>query len=282
MKIEFTKMQGTGNDYIYIDCQKYNLPDPARLAREMSRRRFSVGADGIVLICRSEVADLKMRIFNADGSEAGMCGNGIRCVGKYVHDRGIKRARRLSVETPSGIKHLELTVGDDGCVSSVKVDMGRADFLPVSVPVLSAEPVINRPLSILGKTYPATCLSMGNPHAVIIMSEDLDLLDLERVGPAFERHELFPDRANVDFIRVLNRNTIQMRVWERGSGETLACGTGAGAAVAAAARLGLCSFDTPVIVKLPGGELLIVCDSDYHITMEGPAVTVYEGVYEYN
>ncbi len=282
MKIEFTKMQGLGNDYIYIDCLGRELPDPSRLAREMSRRRFSVGADGVVLICRSEVADVKMRIFNADGSEAGMCGNGIRCVGKFVYDRGIKRSKSLTVETLSGIRHLVLSTGVDGCVSYVKVDMGRADFSPAAVPVLSSKPQVNRPLIVLGKTYPTTCLSMGNPHAVILLESDPDELHLEQLGPAFERHELFPDRTNAEFIRVISRNTIHMRVWERGSGETMACGTGACAAAAVAARLGLCDFGTPVTVKLPGGELVIVCGSDYHMTMEGPAVTVYEGIYEYS
>ncbi len=282
MRIEFTKMQGIGNDYIVIDCLGGEPPDPSLLAVQISRRRFSVGADGVILVCRSEAADVKMRIFNADGSEAGMCGNGIRCVGKFVYDRGIKRSRYLSVETLAGIKHLELTVGNDGCVTSVKVDMGRADFSPAGVPVISDEPVINRPLTVLGQTYNITCLSVGNPHAAVFVPGDLDLLDIVRVGPAFERHIIFPERTNAEFVRVISRNVIHMRVWERGSGETLACGTGACAVVAAAARLGLCDFNTPVTVKLPGGKLVVVCDRDYQMTMEGPAATVYEGIYEYS
>ncbi|MGI6166805.1 MAG: diaminopimelate epimerase [Eubacteriales bacterium] len=277
MRIGFTKMQGLGNDYIVFDCQKSELPEPSRLAVQMTRRRFSVGADGVILVCRSEAADVKMRIFNADGSEAGMCGNGIRCVGKFVYDRGIIKAKKLSVETLSGIRQLELFVGNDGRVNSVRVDMGEADFSPAGVPVLSAGPVINQFLTVLGQTYNVTCLSVGNPHAVVILPGDPDKIDIERVGPALERHELFPERTNVEFIRVSDRKNIEMRVWERGSGETLACGTGACAAVAASARLGLCDFNTPVTVKLPGGELVVVCESDYHITMEGPAATVYEG-----
>lgn len=278
MEIKFTKMHGIGNDYIYVDCMKGEPADPAALSVEMSRRRFSVGADGLILICPSDVADVRMRIFNADGSEAKMCGNGIRCVGKFVYDKSITRKNPLSVETLGGIKTLELTVAD-GEVSAARVDMGIADFTPTAVPVLSEKPLINSPIEVLGSTYLTTAVSMGNPHTVTLVDNPGEF-DLERIGPAFERHPLFPERVNAEFIRVIDRHTIEMRVWERGSGETFACGTGASASGAAAVKLGLCDFDTPITLRLLGGELSITCRRDFRVFMSGPAETVYEGVYK--
>ena len=278
MEIKFTKMHGIGNDYIYVDCMRQMLPDPASLSVTMSRRRHSVGSDGLILICPSDVADVKMRIFNADGSEAKMCGNGIRCVGKFVYDKNIVRKKSLSVETLGGIKYLELSV-KDGEVSSVRVDMGVADFTPAAVPHLSPSPLIDSPIEVLGKIYRTTSLSMGNPHTVTIVDNSATF-ELEKIGPAFESHPLFPERVNAEFIKIHDRNHIEMRVWERGSGETFACGTGASASVAAAVRLGLCDADRPVKVSLLGGELEITCRSDFRVFMDGPAETVYEGIYK--
>lgn len=280
MEIKFTKMHGIGNDYIYIDCMDKELPDPGAVSIAMSPRHFSVGSDGIVLICPSRVADVKMRIFNADGSEARMCGNGIRCVGKFVYDRNIVRKKNISVETLSGIKQLELTTGSDRLVSLVTVGMGKADFTPEKIPVISGVPFVNMPLEVHGKVYLATCVSMGNPHAVVYV-DDPATLDLGQTGPAFEKHRLFPDRINTEFIKVIDRRTIEMRVWERGSGETYACGTGACAAAAASVKLGLCDAGVPVTVRLTGGDLEITVSDDWQVFMTGPAETVYEGIYQY-
>ncbi len=281
MEIRFTKMHGIGNDYIYVNCMEHELPEPGKVSAAMSKRHFSVGSDGLILICPSKTADVRMRMFNADGSEGRMCGNGIRCVGKYVYDKNIVRKKNLTVETLSGIKHLELTVDENsGEVSTVKVDMGFADFSPSSVPVLSDVPFINLPLEVQGKTYLATCVSMGSPHVVTYVENPAGM-DLEHIGPSFETHRLFPDKINAEFIRVIDRRTIEMRVWERGSGETMACGTGACASAAASVKLGLCDFNTPITVKLLGGDLTIVCREDWRIFMTGPAEKVFEGIYQY-
>lgn len=278
MEIKFTKMHGIGNDYIYIDCMRQTPENPAALSRAMSRRRHSVGSDGLILICPSDVADVRMRVFNADGSEARMCGNGIRSVGKLVYDKNIIRKTSLSVETLGGIKYLELNV-KDGEALSVRVDMGVADFTPAAIPHLSPTPLIDSPIEVLGRVYRTTSLSMGNPHTVTLV-DDVASLELEKIGPAFESHPLFPERVNAEFIKIPDRQNIAMRVWERGSGETLACGTGACASVAAAVRLGLCDAGVPVRVSLLGGELKITCGPDYRVVMEGPAETVYEGIYK--
>jgi diaminopimelate epimerase len=298
MKVTFTKMHGAGNDYIYIDC--FHTPEPPnlpRLAKEMSRRRFSVGADGIVLILPSGRADARMRMFNADGSEGKMCGNAIRCVGKYLFDTGLTGKTDIAVDTLSGIKYLTLTLADaeslpasecsdtgDGKrdkVASVSVDMGKASFAPEDIPLNSGEPAIDYPITVGGKDYRLTAVSMGNPHAVIF-TEGTDGLPLEKIGPLFENHSLFPERVNTEFVEALNSRTLKMRVWERGSGETLACGTGACASVAAAVKLGICKADTPVTVKLIGGELRVRVGADFSVNMTGGAEKVYEGVYEYD
>ena len=280
MKISFTKMHGIGNDYIYVNCMDEELADPNRVSYVMSARRFSVGADGLVMICASQVADAKMRMFNADGSEGKMCGNAIRCVGKFLYDNGIVVKNQLSIETLSGIKYLNLNV-ENGKVASVEVDMGKAILTPCDIPVsFDGERMINAPVEVNGKTYGLTAVSMGNPHAVTFMDE-IDSLDLERMGPHFENHPIFPDRVNTEFVRVIDNQTLQMRVWERGSGETFACGTGACATVVAAVLNGICKTDTPITVQLRGGNLKIVCDKDMRVFMTGPAEKAYEGVFEY-
>ena len=280
MKISFTKMHGIGNDYIYVNCMNEELADPNRVSYVMSARRFSVGADGLVMICASQVADAKMRMFNADGSEGKMCGNAIRCVGKFLYDNGIVVKNQLSIETLSGIKYLNLNV-ENGKVASVEVDMGKAILTPCDIPVsFDGECMINAPVEVNGKTYGLTAVSMGNPHAVTFMDE-IDSLDLERMGPHFENHPIFPDRVNTEFVHVIDDQTLQMRVWERGSGETFACGTGACATVVAAVLNGICKTDTPITVQLRGGNLKIVCDKDMRVFMTGPAEKAYEGVFEY-
>lgn len=280
MKIQFTKMHGIGNDYIYINCMEKELPNPERVALAMSPRRFSVGGDGIVLICRSEVADAKMRMFNMDGSEGKMCGNAIRCVGKYLYDNRIVRKQDLTVETLSGIKHLHLNLLEDK-VQTVEVDMGRATLSPAAVPVKwSGDRMVNEPVEVDGKVYHMTAVSVGNPHAVLFL-EEIDSLRLEELGPKFEHLAIFPDRVNTEFIRVTGPSSLQMRVWERGSGETLACGTGSCAAVVAAVVNGICRAGVPITVELRGGCLEIVCDEQLNLHMTGQAETVFEGVYEY-
>ena len=283
VKIHFTKMHGCGNDYIYVNCLAGELPAPGKLSAAMSPRHFSVGADGLVMICASDTADAKMRMFNLDGSEGKMCGNAIRCVGKYLYDNGIVTKKEITIETLSGLKYLTLDV-QEGRVRNVTVDMGKADFRAAKIPVVAdGESVISQPVTVAGEKYYVTCVSMGNPHAVIFLPppDKLPLLPLEKIGPIFENHPIFPERVNTEFVRVIDRQTLQMRVWERGSGETYACGTGACATVAAAVKNGICEFGKPVTVRLVGGDLTITVEEDYRVFMAGSATKVYEGVYEY-
>ena len=260
--LRFTKMEGLGNDYVYINCLKRTPDDLPDLASYVSDRHFGVGADGLICICPSERADIRMRMFNADGSEGEMCGNGIRCVGKYVYDKGLVSKTTLTVETLAGIKTLKLSL-TEGVVSAVTVDMGK--------PVLGASTKI----VVKGKNYTVYPASVGNPHAVIFLPE-IEGLDLEDLGPRFECHPIFPNRTNTEFVKILSRTHLSMRVWERGSGETLACGTGACAALAVASSLDMCRRDA--VVRLPGGELSIRwAEEDGHIYMTGPARTVFEG-----
>jgi len=246
---------------------------------KMSRRHFSVGADGLVLICPSRIADAKMRMFNADGSEGKMCGNAIRCVGKYLYDNGIVQRNVLKVDTASGVKKLRLNVMN-GQVDTVQVEMGTAEFEPEKIPVLWKGRMTDQPVKVAEREYRITAVSMGNPHAVIF-TDEVDTLPLEQIGPKFEQLPLFPERVNTEFVRVIDRSTLQMRVWERGSGETYACGTGACAAVAAAVVNGLCESGKMITVRLKGGELMIVCGKDFKILMTGRAEKVFEGVYDY-
>ena len=273
--MKFTKMQGLGNDYVYVNCMEQMVEDAAETARRVSDRHFGIGSDGLILICPSDKADFEMRMYNADGSRGEMCGNGIRCVGKYVYDYGLTDKTSLSVETLGGIKHLFLEV-EDGKVSLVKVDMGPAILEPEKIPVTAeGSRVVDEPLQVDGKTFRMTCVSMGNPHAVIYV-DDVQGMDLEKTGPSFENHERFPNRINTEFAHVLDRNTVEMRVWERGSGETLACGTGA-CAVAVASILNGYTEDQ-VTVRLLGGDLKIEWDLEANkVYMTGPAEVVFDG-----
>ena len=277
MGLKFTKMHGCGNDYIYFNCFETPVEHPEALAVRISDRHFGVGGDGIVLICPSDKADAKMRMFNIDGSEGKMCGNAIRCVGKYLYDNGIKRRNPLTIDTLSGIKTLRLNSGADGKVDSVQVDMGKAILKPEEIPVrLDGETIASRPVTIGGKDYQITCVSMGNPHCVVFTDTDVAELPLEKIGPKFEFDPLFPERVNTEFINVIDKNTLKMRVWERGSGETLACGTGACASVVAACLNGFCEKNTDVTVRLVGGELVIRY-TDEAVTMTGPATVAFTG-----
>ncbi len=276
--MKFTKMQGLGNDYVYVNCFSEKVPDPSELAVRISDRHFGVGSDGLILICPSDKADFEMVMYNADGSRGEMCGNGIRCVAKYVYDYGLTDKTSISVETLGGIKYLDLTV-EDGKVKLVKVDMGRPILTPSEIPVeAEGERAVDEPIETDGKEYRMTCVSMGNPHAVIFVDEDVKDISLEMIGPKFENHKRFPNRINTEFARVLDRKTVEMRVWERGSGETLACGTGA-CAVAVSCILNGMTEDN-VTVKLLGGDLQIEWDREKDtVYMTGPAEVVFDGVW---
>lgn len=272
---KFTKMHGAGNDYIYFDCLQEELEDPAKAAIKLSDRHKGIGGDGIVMICKSDVADAKMRMFNADGSEGKMCGNAIRCVGKYLYDHKIVQKTDVDIETLSGIKHLKL-FAEDGKVKLVRVDMGAASFDPRSLPVLLEGEVIDRAVKVAGGEYRITCVSMGNPHCVVFA--DPDTTDVETLGRKFENDPIFPERVNTEFIKKIGENALQMRVWERGSGETMACGTGACAAAAAACACGVCEYGQDILVKLRGGDLIINIGETVYMT--GEAVTVFTGEVE--
>lgn len=275
--MKFTKMQGIGNDYVYVDCFQETVNNPSAVAKFVSDRHFGIGSDGLILVKPSDVADCEMDMYNLDGSQGAMCGNGIRCVAKFAYDKGIVHKKNISVATKSGIKYLELTVKNNK-VSSVKVNMGSPILNAKTIPVVSEkEQVINEPLIVNGKTYHITAVSMGNPHAIVYM-DDVENLDIAEVGPAFENHINFPDRINTEFVKVIDRHTLQMRVWERGSGETLACGTGACAVAVASTLNGLVDEDVPVTVKLLGGDLEILWNRQENLVyMTGPATTVFEG-----
>lgn len=280
--LTFSKMHGIGNDYIYINCFQETVTDPEKLSIFMSNVRFGVGSDGLVLILPSEVADFRMRIFNADGSEAMMCGNATRCVGKYVYEHGMTDKTEVSLETNSGIKYLTLYVNEaTNKVDAVKVDMGKAILKPAEIPVADdGDRFIAKPVVVDGVSYDMTCVSMGNPHAVVFLPE-IDSLDLEKMGPSFEHHPLFPNRVNTEFIRVIDDHTLQMRVWERGSGETFACGTGACAAAVASVLNGYCKREQEILIHLRGGDLRIIYHNDESVTMIGPATFIFEGKIEY-
>lgn len=286
--MKFTKMQGLGNDYVYVDCTKEELATPSDIAKAVSDRHFGIGSDGLILIKPSKVADFYMEMYNADGSRSAMCGNGIRCVGKYVYDFGLTDKLDVSIETAAGIKYLNLRLLG-GQVSEVRVNMGAPIFEPALVPttleatkeIVSGEKtvpvVLDAPLMVDGKEYRVSCVSMGNPH-VITYVDDEKAVDIEKIGPSFEHHEVFPERTNTEFIRVADRQNIYMRVWERGTGETLACGTGACASAVATMLNGMC--DRKVTVHLLGGDLVIEWDEKENVVyMTGPAVTVFTGDY---
>ena len=279
-KLRFTKMHGISNDYVYISTFDQPEEDWEQLAIRLSDRRTGIGGDGIILVCPSDIADAKMRIFNADGSEGMMCGNGIRCVGKFVYDKGLVPADKttVTIDTLSGIKTLELTVRD-GKVQSARVDMGAAILTPAEIPVVfDKESMIDEPLTVDGREWRVTAVSMGNPHCVTFV-DDVDGLALEKIGPHFEYHPAFPERVNTEFVKVIDDHTLQMRVWERGSGETWACGTGACATAVAACLNGYCQKGEDITVRLRGGDLVINY-TDETVIMTGPASTVFEGEVE--
>lgn len=273
--MKFTKMQGCGNDYVYVNCFSETVDNPAETAKNVSDRHFGIGSDGLILIKPSDKADFCMDMYNADGSKSQMCGNGIRCVAKYVYDYGLTDKQSVSIETGAGIKYLDLKTADKKVVE-VTVDMGSPIINPKQIPVLcEGGEVVAMPVTIGNTAYEMTCVSMGNPHAVVFVRDTREV-DIEKTGPLFEYHSLFPERTNTEFIHVIDRGTIDMRVWERGSGETLACGTGACASVYACIRNGF--TEDSVTVKLLGGELKIRYDREKNtIFMTGPAATVFEG-----
>ena len=273
--IKFTKMHGLGNDYVYMDAIHQHIEDESTLAQFVSNRNFGIGSDGLILICKSEKADFKMRMFNSDGSEAEMCGNGIRCVGKFVYDKGLTQKTEVTIETLAGIKTVQLNV-KNGKVETVKVDMGEPILEPKEIPVISEEkPVKNLKLKAEDKEFVFTCVSMGNPHAITIVDNTKEF-DVEKYGKVLEVNKAFPNKTNVEFIEIVDKNNIKMRVWERGAGETLACGTGACASVVACVLNNL--IERNVNVELLGGKLEIEWNkNDNHVYMTGPAVTVFEG-----
>ena len=277
MELKFTKMHGCGNDYIFINCFDFEIDSPETLSILLSDRHKGVGGDGIVLILRSEIADAKMRMFNMDGSEGKMCGNAIRCVAKYLLDNGLVTMQHMRIETLSGIKEIQILM-QSNLVSTVKVNMGNAELNPKKIPVnLPGDCVIARKINI-DDEYEITCVSMGNPHAVLFCNE-IDALNLTQIGPHFENNVLFPDQVNTEFVEVLGRNHLKMRVWERGSGETQACGTGACASAVAAVLNGHCDKDTDIIVALLGGELIIRY-TDETVYMTGDCNKVFDGTTE--
>ena len=273
----FTKMHGISNDYVYVNGFKESVANPSDVAVKVSDRHTGIGSDGLVLILPSDSCDFRMRMFNSDGSEAEMCGNASRCVGKYVYDNGLTHKTCVSLETKAGVKVLNLHLGPDGKVNTVTVDMGEPVLTPRLVPVVSNLPqVVGLPIQVLGTDYRFTAVSMGNPHAVVFLDESVENFPLEKVGPSFENHELFPHRTNTEFVNVIDRQTLRMRVWERGAGETMACGTGACATAVAAILNGL--SERKVTVRLNGGDLLIEWDEvSNHVFMTGGATTVFSG-----
>ncbi len=278
--MRFTKMQGCGNDYVYVNCFEESVSSPEQLARSVSDRHFGIGSDGLVLICPSEVADCKMRMFNPDGSESEMCGNAIRCVAKYVYDRDIIHKQKIAVETLAGIKLIAVNTDENDIARTLTVDMGAPITTAAEIPVIAvSSPVKDLRLEAFGREFTATCVSMGNPHAVIFIDEDVSSFDVERFGRVFEQDERFPRKANIEFVNVLSPIHLKMRVWERGTGETLACGTGTCATAAAACLNGISPYE-PVTVDLLGGQLTIEWKkTDGHIYMTGPAEFTFDGEY---
>ena len=281
--MKFTKMQGLGNDYVYVNCFKEKIDNPSEVAKFVSDRHFGIGSDGLIMINPSKVADFEMEMYNADGSRGEMCGNGIRCVAKYVYDYGLTDKTHISVETLGGIKYLNLTV-KDGKVALVRVDMGEPELDPEKIPIImkgysdETDRVLNAQIKVDGKEYHMTGVSMGNPHDVVYI-DDVQGLDIEKIGPKFENHERFPQRINTEFSKVIDRKTVEMRVWERGSGETLACGTGACAVAVASILNGY--TEREVEIRLLGGNLQIEWnEEDNHVYMTGPATVVFDGEIE--
>lgn len=276
--MKFTKMHGCGNDYVYVNCLEEKVDNPVQVAKIVSDRHFGIGSDGLILIKPSDKADFRMEMYNADGSEGKMCGNGVRCIAKYVYDFGLTNKTTISLETKGGMKFLNLEV-EQGKVKMVTVDMGEPITKPALIPVaLDQDMIVSTPIEVDGEEYKITCVSMGNPHAVVFVPET-KTIEIEKIGPKFEHHSLFPERINTEFVQVIDRRTINMRVWERGSGETLACGTGATASVYACILNGL--TDDEVVVHLLGGDLKIKFDRELNtLFMTGPATRVFDGEIE--
>lgn len=280
--MKFTKMHGIGNDYIYVNCFEEIVAEPEKVSMILSDVRKGIGSDGLVLIMPSDIADFRMRMFNIDGSEGKMCGNATRCIGKYVYEKGLTDKKEITLETLSGIKYLTLFVNPDNKVELVKVDMGKAILEPENIPVdFQGDRFINVPVEVNGNAYNLTCVSMGNPHAVLFTDNIADL-NLEKIGPNFENHKLFPERINTEFIEVLDSHTLNMRVWERGSGETFACGTGACASAVASVLNGYCNYDEEILIHLRGGDLRITYQSDGTVMMTGSADFICDGTVDDN
>lgn len=288
MKVEFTKMHGAGNDYVYVDCTKAELPNPGAISEYVSHRRFGIGSDGLICICKSDVADFKMRMFNADRSEGKMCGNGVRCVAKFVYDKGLTDKTTITLETLAGIKTIDMILGDDGKVKEATVDMGKPIFKATEIPMNCDHYIFVDQAIVLNDNhddvtkekvfYNGTAISMGNPHFVTFV-DDVDSLNLEVLGPQFEHHKLFPEGVNTEFVQVIDKNTVKFRVWERGSGETWACGTGASAVAVASIMLSRAGKKgEPLTVLAKGGTLTVTYRNDDHVILQGGATTVFEGV----
>lgn len=274
--MKFTKMHGTGNDYVYVNLFEEEVKNPSEVCKFISDRHFGIGSDGLIFVAPSMVADCRMIMYNADGTEGAMCGNGVRCVAKYAYDHGIAPRESITVETKSGIKKLDMTI-ENGKAVYAKVDMGKAILEPANIPVKSdGVRFIDQPIQVGDKEYRVTCVSMGNPHCVVF-TEGIDDIDLEKVGPLFEHHEFFPDRINTEFVEVINDHTIRMRVWERGAGETISCGTGTCAATVASVLNGFCQMGEEVEVQVRGGALYDTYMPDGTVFMKGPATEVFTG-----
>lgn len=276
MKLEFTKMQACGNDYIYVNCLKNRLKNPSQIAKNLSVRRFSVGADGLVLILPDQKADFKLEMYNADGSLGKTCGNALRCVAKYLFERGYTDKTRLKISSSGVIYRADMLVSGKKVVTS-RVNFAVASFSPDDIPVLAREPIINKSVEIDGKTVLITCVSVGNPHAVIFCEHPFAVGNL-KIGETLERASMFPQRTNVEFVKVIDRQNLTALVWERGSGRTLSCGSGACAIGAVAVKLGLADFDTPLNVKMEGGTLTVTVAKDYSVRLDGDCKIVYDGV----
>lgn len=288
MRMEFTKMHGAGNDYVYVDCTKAELPNPGAISEYVSHRRFGIGSDGLICICKSDVADFKMRMFNADRSEGKMCGNGVRCVAKFVYDKGLTDKTTITLETLAGIKTIDVILGQDGKVKEANVDMGKPIFKASKIPMISDHYIFVDQAVVIDNHYDdvtkekvfynGTAISMGNPHFVTFV-DDVDSLNLEVLGPQFEHHKLFPEGVNTEFVQVIDKNTVKFRVWERGSGETWACGTGASAVAVASIMLSRAGKKgEPLTVLAKGGTLTVTYRNDDHVILQGGATTVFEGV----
>ena len=281
MKIKFSKMQGTGNDYVYINSFEHSIACPSELSKMVSDRHFGIGSDGLILVAPSVTDDVRMIMFNADGSEGKMCGNGIRCVAKYAYEHGITDKKHMEIETASGIKTVDLTVNEQGTVEYVSVNMGKAVLKPEQIPMIAeGESFIAKEISVGGKLYTATCVSMGNPHCVIFTT-GIDDMDLEKIGPYFENHSMFPEQVNTEFVEVMDSHNYKMRVFERGSGETMSCGTGTCAVAVAAVLNGYAGYGEELTIHIKGGELKDTYCEDGTVIMKGRAVHVFDGEIEY-